>query len=320
MTTTLTAHGPEDLLAAVPVVLGFKPEESLVMLTFEARRTFHARVDLPPPDEVVSALPELTDALLAPCLANGVGRVVFVFYTADAMLAARVASHLRRDFVAHDLDVFEVLRADGGCWRRVPDRLSGRESSPLPYDALAHPFAAQAVFDGRVTHDSREALRASLDPLPGEPELTLRRQRRLGRPGAAEVGWLTGQLARWVDSATEPGPDAAARALWAIRRDDVRDAGLFALTRESAPAHLRVWTSLLRRAPAKQVPAAAVLVAFAAWQAGHGALAWCALDRCLEVEPAHPLALSLGECLTRAVPPCAWEEVVERSDPDTDSA
>ena len=53
MTTTLTARGPEDLLAAVPVVLGFHPQESLVMLTFGALRSFHARLDLPsaPDDE-----------------------------------------------------------------------------------------------------------------------------------------------------------------------------------------------------------------------------------------------------------------------------
>ena len=36
MTTTLTARRPEDLLAAVPVVLGFHPRDSLVMLTFDA--------------------------------------------------------------------------------------------------------------------------------------------------------------------------------------------------------------------------------------------------------------------------------------------
>ena len=68
MTTTLTARRPEDLLAAVPVVLGFRPCDSLVMLTFDAQRTFHARVDLPPPGDVEASLPELADALLSPCL------------------------------------------------------------------------------------------------------------------------------------------------------------------------------------------------------------------------------------------------------------
>ena len=45
--TTLTARTPEDILAVVPVVLGFEPTESLVMLTFGSDPPFHARVDLP---------------------------------------------------------------------------------------------------------------------------------------------------------------------------------------------------------------------------------------------------------------------------------
>src|SRR3954470_2495078 len=78
MTTTLTARGPADLLAAVPVVLGFRPRDSLVMLTFDAVHSFHARVDLPPPDEAAESLPELVDGLLAPALSQRVRRVVFV--------------------------------------------------------------------------------------------------------------------------------------------------------------------------------------------------------------------------------------------------
>ena len=64
-------------------------------------------------------------------------------------------------------------------------------------------------------------------------------------------------------------------------------------------------------APDPQVPDTAAVTAFCAWQSGHGALAWCALDRCLEVDPDHGLGLCLAECLTRAVPPSAWEEVGE---------
>ena len=78
MTTTLTARGPEDLLAAVPVVLGFRPRRLRSSCSPSTRaRTFHARVDLPPPAEAEAALPELVDALLSPCLTppGGPGRV-----------------------------------------------------------------------------------------------------------------------------------------------------------------------------------------------------------------------------------------------------
>jgi hypothetical protein len=42
-------------------------------------------------------------------------------------------------------------------------------------------------------------------------------------------------------------------------------------------------------------------------------LAWCALDRCLAVDPGHRLGQCLAECLTRALPPSVWEEVTHPS-------
>ena len=52
-TAPYVARTPEDVLATVPLVLGFEPEDSLVLLTFGAAHPFHARVDLPrEPDDV----------------------------------------------------------------------------------------------------------------------------------------------------------------------------------------------------------------------------------------------------------------------------
>ena len=46
-TPVLTFRTPEDVLAAVPVLLGFEPSDSVVMMTFGGRETFHARIDMP---------------------------------------------------------------------------------------------------------------------------------------------------------------------------------------------------------------------------------------------------------------------------------
>lgn len=320
MTTTLTARGPEDLLAAVPVVLGFRPSDSVVMLTFDARRTFHARVDLPPPDDLDDDLPALGAALRDPCLAHGVGRVALVVYTSDAAVAARVGARLRLDFAAVEIGVIDVLRADRGLWWRVPTRLGKAEPTGHPYDDASHPFAAQAVFDGQVTHATRDALRDTLAPDADAERRVRACLRRLGADGVAEVTWLEEMLGRWSESGADPDDDEAARVLRAVSHVEVRDAALFALSRETARQHLRIWSGMLRRAPMEHVPVAAVLTAFAAWQSGRGALAWCALDRCFEVAPDHALGLGLAECLTRAVPPSAWGEVEELSIPESDTA
>ena len=141
MTTMLTARGPEDLLAAVPVVLGFHPQESLVMLTFGAARSFHARLDLPPPaaDDAVAAVIEV---LLAPSRTHRVDHVAFVVYSGHVAVAARLAAALVPAFLAEGIGVVDVLRAHDGGWCSVPLRAGATEPPMAPYDDASHPFTA----------------------------------------------------------------------------------------------------------------------------------------------------------------------------------
>jgi hypothetical protein len=67
------------------------------------------------------------------------------------------------------------------------------------------------------------------------------------------------------------------------------------------------WTDVVRRTPEPLVPAPASLLAFAAWLAGHGALAWCALDRVFAVDPDYRMAAYLAQALEHALPPEVWE-------------
>jgi hypothetical protein len=83
------------------------------------------------------------------------------------------------------------------------------------------------------------------------------------------------------------------------------------MSRTSAPDHVRVWRDLLRRAPRDLVPGAAFLLGLAAWLDGDGALAWCAVDRCREVDPGHSLAQHLADLLQQAVPPATWSPIEE---------
>jgi len=53
--------------------------------------------------------------------------------------------------------------------------------------------------------------------------------------------------------------------------------------------------------------APAALLGFAAWLAGNGALAWCAVDVAEEAEPGYPLAALLASTLAGAVPPAVWQ-------------
>ena len=70
-------------------------------------------------------------------------------------------------------------------------------------------------------------------------------------------------------------------------------------------AHLRLWTDLVRRAPARYAPAPASLLAFTAWQAGNGALANVAAQRALAADPEYSMAMLILEAIGAGMPPSA---------------
>ena len=161
MTTTparqvLTFRTPEDVLAAVPVLLGFEPADSVVMLTFGGRETFHARVDLPPPRH----LDEAVELLLEPALAHGVEQALFVVYSDRARLAERLLVRLGQAFASGGVRVVGTLRADGSRWF-----LPGCPG--VAYDVGTHPFRVRSVIEGQVVTGSRDELAARLRPTTG---------------------------------------------------------------------------------------------------------------------------------------------------------
>lgn len=305
-TTAFTARTPEDVLAMVPVVLGFVPTDSVAMLTFGAARPFHARVDLPADR---GEIPEVVQSLLEPARGHGVRRVLFVVYADDARLAALTARALVRAFTGSGIDVVEALRADGERWYPAVGTRPGVPPWGVPYDVSAHPFLARSVVDGRVTYASREALRATL---AGERAGIARVVGALADlTGAApdEGSWVRDLVERHVVAGTAPDDHEVARLLRGMLETPVRDAAWELISRTTSRDHVRFWSDVLRRGPTPLLAAPAALLAFAAWQAGHGALAWCALDRCSEADDDYPLAGLVAEALQRAVPPDAWEAV-----------
>ena len=82
------------------------------------------------------------------------------------------------------------------------------------------------------------------------------------------------------------------------------------MSRDDAARHLRLWTDAVQRAPDDLVAAPAALLGLAAWLAGNGALAWCAVDRCQTVDPGNTLAELVADMLTHAVPPSTWAQAM----------
>lgn len=299
---TFRARCTDDLVAMVPIAIGFHPELSVVMLTFGGPRPFHARVDLPEePDHVEPVVA----TLLAPARRHEVERVAFLLYGPDDPLVLPLATRLRDRFEVAGFDVLDVVRVEADRWFAV---LPGHPASHyvgVPCDPTTHPFTARAVVDGHVTLGSRDEVRRSVDP---DPAAVARCRALLAagpRPPLApsQVVEVVTRCVGSRERASDPEVVALARA---VGCGAVRDLVWGGLEQRAAPAHVDFWRDVVRRLPEELVASPAAVLAFCAWLAGDGALAWCAVDRAEASEPGHSLAGLVSDLLATATPPSAW--------------
>jgi len=321
---------PAEILAAVPYLLGFHPDRSLVVIGARPPRdrvhvTF--RYDLPGPPEpayareiAAHATAVLTRKHVTVAIVAGYGPGTLVTPAAEA-LRARLADA--------GIAVREVLRAqDGRYWSYLCHDPACCAAEGVPYHVPSSSVAAEMTVAGNVTLPGRAALEAAVAPL-GDPvrtamrHATARAENRVRTliADASRAGRIRRQLPR---SVIDDGLRAVSAAISTYRTggrissDDeiawialtladlrVRDDAWARMDPEHTDAHLRLWTDVVRRAEPAYVPAPACLLAFTAWQAGNGALANVALSRALEADPGYSMAMLLGEAVGGGLPPSA---------------
>ena len=328
---TVRANGPADLLALVPSLLGFHPEDSVVVLTVgDATHRYHARVDLPGD---ALAVEDLAAQLSEVASRHGVTRLASVVYTDDAPLADAVAGELDRRLRRMRIDMVCAIRADGERWWALRGRGDGRDGAPgTPYDVSSHPLMAQAVVEGTVVLANRQELADSL--VGNDPEETGRvsgladevmarltstvettHGQVTGSPTSrhhleAEGRWVRRRVCRFLDDGARLDARDLARLLVLMTLTvEVRDVAWAEMSHANAEQHVDLWRDAVRRAPVGLRAAPASLLGFAAWLAGNGALAWCAVDSAQDADPGYSLAGLLSRALADAVPPSAWRAI-----------
>jgi hypothetical protein len=319
---------PGDLLALVPTVLGFHPEDSLVLVVTSGEvGALHARVDLPDDEEGVALV---VQHLLHAVTRAQARQVALVAYSDDWLATEDLVDALVEQLHARDVEVLCAVRADGERWYPLGWLADDELDDGVPYDVFAHPITAQAVLDGRVVFGSRSDLADSL--VGGDPEAVesvaraaeeaLRRSMTASRPplgmpspdGArahlmTEGYWVRERVRRWVRTGEPLDHDEVGRLVVATASIDVRDVAWAEITRSDAGAHVELWRDVVRRTPRDLLAAPAALLAFAAWLAGDGALAWCAVERCQEAEPDYSMAALVSQALVAALPPSTWQPI-----------
>lgn len=291
---------PGDIVATVPSLCGFLPQDSLVLLSLRGPRRrlgLTIRVDLPPPEAVVPVVAALVDRVVQ----DGGSSAVLVLYasTPDAALALAVQDCCSAAGVA----VAEALHVTDGCWTSYLCSGPCCPPSGTPVGEAPALVRAEHALDGRSVLASREdlvhALAAPLEPV----DLT-----EVGESWAATdpLAARTRALALAREAlgkvAAPLAPSTAAVLGVALHDVRVRDE-LATWALDDSDALLALLQQVARQVgPPWDAPVCTVL-AWVAYCRGDGARANVALDRALRTDPDYSLALLLRSALDGALPP-----------------
>jgi hypothetical protein len=308
---------PGALIAALPAVLGFVPENSLVLVSLEDGCIGAVmRADLS--EDLGDGIGSLAQIVAT----SGAESVVAVIVDADGALCPMCADDHQRLcdtlteelrirgvglYAAHVVDRVE----SGGTWRCVDGCGAGGEVD----DPTASPLAAAAVLDGRRLYGTRADLRAVVAVAdPDRATAMVEPIRACGR--AREAVWQTDPdgrarrdvehaiaVAQLVSDGIEPEGAEIAEVACSLTDIAVRDT-LYALAVGSvAAAAEALWAMLARRLPDPWRVEALVLLAFSAYARGDGPLAGIALEAALRSDPGHRMAGMLDVALQSGMRP-----------------
>jgi hypothetical protein len=298
----LVVQSPDELLAAMAHVLGFKPEESIILVPF-GRGLPITRVDLPMSardrEEVWDAIGDVYGHRARPD-----ARVGIVCITEDRRNAELASQHLATRLETVGVTTHLRLWVDGERWREFNTGVTG-----LQTPATAERIAAKTVLTGDVQPAaSRASLAASMvgdrEPIAGVlPEA---RVAAAASNPSVEREWALDRLEQFHADGNRLSDVDGARMLVTLETISTRDALWQDMSRQNTASHMALWTDLTRRAPDEVRAAPAAMLGFASWLHGDGAKAWCALDQVPADRP-YSMAAIVASALQNGIHPQEWE-------------
>ena len=304
---------PGVLIAALPAVLGFVPEKSLVLVTVDrGEMGCVMRVDLS--DELADSLEHVADVAAAARPDSAIAVVIDEEGANCRMCNDEhrvLADLLTTELAERGIELLAAHVVDrvaaGGRWHCA----DGCGNAGTVEDPSASPMAMAAVLDGRRLYARRAELQQVIEVI--DPARTDALADTIGgcssdlaeRPddaARADIEAAIAAAARVADAA-ELTDDELARLGRALTDLRVRDT-LYALAvGESAGQAESLWAVLSRTLPEPWRVEALVLLAFSAYARGDGPLAGVSLEAALRADPTHRMAGMLDTALQSGLRP-----------------
>jgi hypothetical protein len=310
---------PAEILAAVPYLLGFTPEKSLVLIGLRGKTVgLTMRLD-------IDAALEMREMYIARLRSDGASSVVLILLDPEPDDRRRPGVSLmrtvRRACEREGIGVKDALGVrEGRYWSYLCTDTSccppGGRAVPVAGSVDHSKVAAPFVAIGSAPLVNRAALEASIEPVTGKRRTALDAAYLLALEKPVSYPTL-----RWMEAVrryagTEGGRPArsftdseAVRLIVGLNDVLVRDEVLSWTAAESNTGVLAVLREL---APFALPPFDTNVLAALAWAAfsfGDGALAAIALERALTADPHHALAGLLASALDGGVTPTQLHEI-----------
>ncbi|GAA4528480.1 DUF4192 domain-containing protein [Amycolatopsis samaneae] len=325
MTTSTTTgtdpvdlRDPAQLLAAFPYLLGFRPENSVVLLGHRPPGGVIGlllRADLPARKHRVRQAEALAERFAASPHTGVTAAVIGGRAPRGGRPPhAGFVHHLDRALAGHGLPMLHAVWtpgiAAGAPWACYQDTVCGGVL-PDPRGTVAAAVSTEA---GQIAFESRAEMERQLEPRsPGALERRAAALAALPAPpwapaeavssGGAEV---RAALERQRRGAGPPTDDQAVRLACALADKRVRDACLATAVPADtviAKEAEELWLTLVRELPAPYRAEAACLLGYAAYMRSDGAFAGMALANALAAQPGHLLSRLLAGALDHGFTP-----------------
>jgi hypothetical protein len=324
-TPVVRLSSPAEIVDAVPYLVGFQPENSLVVLSLRGKRNrvgVTARVDLPPPQFAT----QCADQFMRYLKRDDATQVVVVLYPPSAgrdhPSIGPLVDALGAWLAAARIRLNDVLCVYEGRWWSLQctnPACCPAEGTPIQRQGTS-PLAAAMVASGRVVLASRSQLQTTIQPVGGVAARAMayalqRASERLVTEIAAgrrtqereeSLELFTATVRAWQEGHPTIGTDDAARLIVALDDVGVRDEVLTWAEDDWGEATRSMLEELVRRAvPPFEVPALTVL-AWIAYMQGDGAIAGIAIERALASDPDYGMAQLLDQALLGGLQPATF--------------
>lgn len=309
--TSITVSNLADLLGVLGALFGFHVEDSLVAITVSPEQNeigFRLRVDLP----AVSDAPLCAQVVVNHLIQNEATHVVLAVVCEKNEIVRPLLSALHFECHAHGIEVIVSGWGDGTtCW--TFDASRNGLGDAIPYDSRTSDLMLEAIIAGVRVHDSRAEYARQVAPPDGRTRAMVEeRQRNAARligSNLEDEGQAISRVRKLRRLGREINVQQISELCVWLTNTKARDALWLGMDRDSADVDLAFWSKVSKNVVPPHDANAILLLAFAAWMRGDGALARIAIDRALKAEPDHRASQLLARALDCGLSPELWDQI-----------